>query len=542
MAEKLTVQAPNIEVKPSMTDDDLYSLLGATKDSAPSQPMSSEDLLNILNQKPVKAEEEKMPWSDVAAQAYHNIIPSGIEMGKNLYGAVRHPITTAGSILDLATGGIHNLMPEDVAKWIDTHDTDPEATKKAVETANAVGKFYKERYGSGEGFKKALAQDPVGVASDLSALLTGGASVASKAGLPAKAVSALEKASEVTNPILATAKTGTKIGETVLGLATGTGSDVIKQAAKSGFANDPEFWRQITGKGSMTEPLDNARHNLNQMKINRSNEYRSGMVDISNDKSVLNFDDVDNTLKNAKNSISFKGKIKDDEAFKVYNELEDEVSRWKKLNSDEYHTPEGLDALKQRIGAITARIPYQDANSVRIGNDIYNSIKETISKQAPTYSKVMSDYSEASEQIREIEKALSLGNKATADTALKKLQSITRNNVSTNYGQRLNLAQQLEQEGGKPFISGLAGQALSAPTARGLAGLGELGTLISTFYNPYTALAIPFQTPKLVGMGLYKAGQVGEKLAKVAKPIGANATNVNTLSSILNAINRSKED
>ena len=130
MAEKLTVQAPNIEVKPSMTDDDLYSLLGATKDSTPSQPMSSEDLLNILNQKPVKAEEEKMPWSDVAAQAYHNIIPSGIEMGKNLYGAVRHPITTAGSILDLATGGIHNLMPEDVAKWIDTHDTDPEATKK----------------------------------------------------------------------------------------------------------------------------------------------------------------------------------------------------------------------------------------------------------------------------------------------------------------------------------------------------------------------------------------------------------------------------
>ena len=175
---------------------------------------------------------------------------------------------------------------------------------------------------------------------------------------------------------------------------------------------------------------------FNQMKINRSNEYRSGMVDISNDKSILNFDDVNNTLKNSKDSISFKGKIKDDEALKVYNELEGEISKWKKLNSGEYHTPEGLDALKQRIGAITARIPYQDANSVRIGNEIYNSIKNTISKQAPTYSKVMSDYSEASEQIREIEKALSLGNRATADTALRKLQSITRNNVSTNYGQR----------------------------------------------------------------------------------------------------------
>ena len=250
----------------------------------------------------------------------------------------------------------------------------------------------------------------------------------------------------------------------------------------------------------------------------------------------------DAIIANAIDKVSFKGQIKDKFAATKVAEAQKEVNKWRSLDPAEYHTPEGMDALKQKIGGILESIPYEQKTARSAIQDICNSTRKTVANQAPTYAKVMSDYSEASEQIREIEKALSLGNRASADTALRKLQSITRNNVSTNYGQRLNLAQQLEQEGGKPFISGLAGQALSSPTARGLAGAGELATLLSSFYNPSVALALPFQTPKLVGMGLYKAGQVGEKLARVAKPIGANATNVNTLSSILNAINRTKED
>jgi len=537
MAE--TLQLPEIEIKPGITADDLYSKIKGSGESKVSIPVTSENLFEKLS----KAEaEDKLGWGEVAAQSAQNLIPSAVEFGKNLYGAVRHPVETASSVLDLARGGLHNIMPEDIAKWVDAHDTDPEHLQKGIEMANAVGKFYKERYGSGEGFKKALAQDPVGVASDLSAVLSGGASIAGKVGAPAKVISTLEKAADVTNPITGTAKAIAGIGKPILGLTTGTGAENIAQAAKSGWTNDPDFWRHLTGQGSITEPLENARYNLSQMKINRSNEYRSGMTDISKDKSILDFNDIDKAVSDAKDSISFKGKIKDDTAFKIHQELEDEISKWKKSDAATYHTPEGLDALKQRIGAITNRIPYEELNSNRIGNDIYSSIKNTISKQAPTYSKVMSDYSEASEQIREIEKALSLGAKSSADTALKKLQSITRNNVSTNYGQRLSLAKELEQEGGKPFISSLAGQALSSPTARGLAGGVEAMTLLSSFANPYSLLAIPFQTPKVVGMGLYKAGQAGAKIGGTATKLGINATRANTLNSILNAINRTTEE
>jgi len=64
----------------------------------------------------------------------------------------------------------------------------------------------------------------------------------------------------------------------------------------------------------------------------------------------------------------------------------------------------------------------------------------------------MREYSVASEQIREIERALSLGKGASVDTAMRKLQSLMRNNVQTNYGSRTKLAQQLETAGGQEFM------------------------------------------------------------------------------------------
>ena len=229
MADNLQAVAPEIEVKPSMTADDLYNLISTNKDTTPSQPITSDSLYNLIQQSP-KAEEEKMPWSDVAAQAFQNVIPSGIEMGKNLAHAVAHPIQTVDVISDIAAGAVNKVLPkplQEASKKFDVAVLGEEKAKefehRSDELANAIGKFYKDRYGSAEGFKKALAQDPVGVASDLSAVLTGGAGIASKAGLPEKVVSTLQKAGEVTNPILATAKVGTKVGKTGLGLLTEIG-------------------------------------------------------------------------------------------------------------------------------------------------------------------------------------------------------------------------------------------------------------------------------------------------------------------------------
>jgi hypothetical protein len=86
-----------------------------------------------------------------------------------------------------------------VAKFVDQFDTNPEATQRAVNTANAVGGEYAKRYGSVEGFKDALATDPVGVVSDFSTLLSGGAAATAKV---APAVSkGLATGATFTNPV-----------------------------------------------------------------------------------------------------------------------------------------------------------------------------------------------------------------------------------------------------------------------------------------------------------------------------------------------------
>ena len=559
MAKNLQVTAPEIQVMPSINADDLYEAIknpqaantsGSYGGSLQNAPISPDSLYDAMHtQDATQNPQENMGWLDVAAQARQNLIPSGINMAKGLYGAVRHPIDTSKSILELAGGGLYNVAPDDIAKWIDTH-ADPEAVKAAAEKANAVGKFYKERYGSSEGFKKALAHDPVGVIGDISAILSGGETIAAKIpGLEATA-NVIGKAAEATNPITAPFRAVSAVGKPALGMLTGTSEEAIKAAAKNGYAKDPMFIEQIKGEGSKTEPLDNARFNLNVMKKNKSDEYRSGMIDISKDKSVLDFGDIDKKLNDVKNSISFKGVTKNDSAMQTFTELEDEISKWKKLDSSEYHTPEGLDALKQRINGVMEKIPHTDAQSVRVGSEIYNTIKSTIKEQAPTYSKVMQDYSEASDQINEIERSLSLGNRASADTALKKLQSITRNNVSSSYGNRLNLAEQLEKEGEKPFISGLYGQALNSSTARGLAGNVEALTTLAGFLNPAAWAAIPFQTPSLVGKTLYHGGKAARGITDITSFAGKrtkglldiNPTRINTLSSVLNAINTTKDE
>jgi hypothetical protein len=432
--------------------------------------------------------------------------------------------------MDLMAGGLHNITPKHIADYIDALDAHPEAITRAVETANQIGKFYKDRYGSSQGFKEALAYDPVGVASDLSTVFSGGSSIAGKAGMPGLAQS-LKTAGEYSSPLGLTLKAGEKVIPPILGSTTGTGGENIKRAFQSGAEGDKSFTQNLRGEVPMTQVLDDAKHNLNVMRQNRSNAYKSGMVDVSNDKTVLDFADVDKALADAKAEVTYKGQVKNPEAYKHIQDIEKTVDQWKKINPDDYHTPEGLDALKQHIGALNEQIPYTQQNASRVGSKIYNSVKSTITDQAPTYANVMSDYSEASDALKEIEKALSLNNRASADTALRKLQSLTRNNVNTNYGNRLTLAQQLEQEGGKPFINALSGQALSSPTARGLAGGVETATGLAGLINPTLLFALPFQTPRLVGEGAYALGKATGK----AKSLGLNAPTGTALSNLLYA-------
>ena len=496
---------------------------------------------------PKPAEKSKpMGYGEMVGQAITNIPSSAGNLASGLYHAVTNPVQTVSGIMDVAAGGLQNAMPKSVVDFVNKFESNPEAAQRAVIAANEAGGALKQRYGSVEGIKNTIATDPVGAMADLSTLITGAGGLARggaigfnaipKSVASAKTVSGLNttadilgKAADVTNPINAMVKLPSKAYDLAgaltkqgLALKTGAGTEPITQAVKAGQEGNATFLENMRGQVPITQVLDDARTNLAKMNSEKQAEYRSGMGNVKSDTSVLDFAGIDKAIKDAENMAYFKGKVKDKTAATVLDDIKTKVADWKKSDPVEYHTPEGMDNLKQSLWEDFGKLGQEEKTAYSAGKQVYDAVKKEISNQAPEYSKVMKNYTEATEQIKEIERALSLGQKASADTAMRKLQSLMRNNVNTNYGQRLELAKQLEAMGGNEMMPALAGQALNEFTPRGL----QRATAAPEAFLAYgaggpalAALDLAASSPRLVGEAAYKYGQMANALNKAKQPI-----------------------
>ena len=487
-------------------------------------------------------EKQAMPWKDVGMSAIKNLPGSAKAYAKDFISAVSSPIDTIKGLTALGQGGVVNLMPDAAMSAINR--IDPSRAKRREEVsgmASQVGQQYATDYGSMEGFKNKVATDPVGTLGDISGVLSLGGGAASKipmlnraATVPTKvlgkavpkaiagkqipsASNVLKKAGDVTNPVNLAAKpvvAAGNIGANVIsGFGTHTGAMPIKEAFKSGVEGGQRgqaFRENMRGKVPVEQVLDDAKFNLNQMKDAKTAQYNANRAKWETDKSLLSFDGVNKSLNDSYQSVVFKGKIVDETAAKKLKEVADIVDDWQKSNPVEFHTPEGMDALKQRVGAVLESIPLESKNARRVVGDVYHSIRGEITKQAPTYAKTMKDYSDAIDEIKEIERTLSLGNKASVDTAMRKLQSITRNNVNTNYGNRGDLVNMLEQRGGRSLEPALAGQALNSFQSRGLGGAVAGGMGLGAYGvggGDLAAGVLTLQSPRLMGELVHGAGR-----------------------------------
>ena len=458
---------------------------------------------------------QKLSTEEVLTGAITNFPSSVGSMLGDIYQAVTSPIQTTKAVLDLGAGILQNALPERLVKAVGED-------KASRDLASKVGQHYVERYGSVEGAKRALATDPAGVMADLSTVLTGGAM------LPTRAAPALATAARAVDPLMLSARAVGKTADVtgralkpLLGMQTGAGSDAIGQAYQAGRTGGETadvFKANLRGEVPQTEVLDAAKQNLAEMAIQRQNAYRTEMASISKDKTVLSFDGIDKAIDNAMNKTTYKGKIVNEKAFDRLASAKAEIDAWKQLDPVDFHTPEGLDKLKQKVGAILEDIPFEQKTALTAVNEVYNGIKNEIKKQAPTYAKTMQAYSEATDLIREIEKTLSQGKNASVDTQMRKLQSVMRNNVNTNYGQRMSLVKQLEEAGGREMMPALAGQALSNYAPRGLQGASSVPTALlagSLFGTPLAAASLATSSPRLMGEAAYGAGRVAKGLLDV---------------------------
>lgn len=458
------------------------------------------------------AQKQPKSLAGVAGEAISNI-PSSIG---NLVGGIAqtviHPIDTATNIGKLVVGTGEALTGK-LAQAVNPELT--AAPSEREQMANQMGNYYANRYGSAEGFKQALAKDPAGVMADAASVLGLGGAALSKAGI-ARAGEALTSASSAVDPLANVARgisgAATVSGKAIapaLGMTTGAGAEAIKnayQAGKQGGQAAEKFQGNLRGNLPMQDVLDTAKSDLANMNAAKTAEYRANMDAVRTDKTVLDFNNIDKSLVDNAQKVMFGSQIKNAPAADALKKISDTIGEWKGLDPSQYHTPEGLDALKQTVGGILESIPFEEKTARMVAGDVYNSIKNEITKQAPTYAKTMQDYSDASDQIKEIERALSLGQKASADTSMRKLQSLMRNNASTNYGNRLNLAQQLEQQGGQQIMPALAGQALNSWTPRGLQSATTIPAALMAGPGILAAAS-----PRLVGEAAYYAGKGANK-------------------------------
>ena len=318
-----------------------------------------------------------------------------------------------------------------------------------------------------------------------------------------------------------------KLMAEALGLSTGTGSDAVKQAFRSGVTGDRQFVENMRGNVPVTDILEQAQGAMQTLKQNRRDAFQKGFESTKQNQTFLDFKPIENRFDNAIQSLTVKG-VGGVSASKVGQKTLDDVAEIKAVVDEwkakpELHTAEGLDALKRRIDDVYRQDMSNEAKSIL--TQTRGAVKQTIVKQDKNYAKTMKDYEEGLSLERELEKALSLGDKASADTAIRKLQSLMRNNANTSYAYRQELANILRNETGTDLMPALAGQSMQSFTPRGIqklvpsltAGSGVGAAAVGAGPAALIPLAtLPLQSPRVVGEAVYGTGRAARPVIDLA--------------------------
>ncbi|MGX1163736.1 hypothetical protein AB7M16_000002 [Bradyrhizobium sp. USDA 372] len=456
----------------------------------------------------ILAELDPISWSDVPGRAVRNAPSSLGNFVSDIVQPVLHPIDTATAIKNVGQGYLQK------AGLISGDDS--------TQYADAVNQYFANRYGSTEGFKRALAEDPAGVFGDISTVLTGGeTALARLPGLAGKAAKAAGTAGRLIDPLNVVTKplaAGAKIADLTLGTTTGAGAQSLAAARRTGYeggAASEAFTSQMRGKAPIDEIVTDSRAAADQMKRDAQAAYRRDMAATRANPTQLSFNEIDAAVNRIDNIVNFHGRPRQ-ELLPVRDKLVDLVNEWKGRDPAFFHTPEGFDELKKVIYEdVLGKLPFEDKAARKIAGDLYDAVKGSIVKQDPTYAKTMANYERYSNSLREIERTLIGKPNAPVDTALRKLTSIMRNNVNTNFGKRAAMVRQLEAAGAPQLTDKIAGASLNTWEPRGLAkaasgvelfhALSDLagGNLGSLALIPATLAA---GSPRLVGEGSHALG------------------------------------
>lgn len=305
-------------------------------------------------------------------------------------------------------------------------------------------------------------------------------------------------------------KAGAKAIGKGLGFTTGTGG-AVEQAFKAGQAGDETLLKNMRGQGNIQDVVTDAKRAAQKIRNDAMERYRVAMEGLPAEK--INVNPVVQAIDDEIASNMLNKGVVDETADKFLQKAKEKLLDLTTGTNGAVDVRD-VDKIKQAIQSID--VPIESRNALRIKTNITSALKQEIQTAAPTYNAIMKDYATVAGKLKEIDKALSLGGTSSADTAVRKLQSLMREGVETNYGNRLSLAEYLEKAGGANIKNAVAGQSLSSWMPRGLVARGLAGAqTVASVANPATGLSLAAAMPRVVGESAYKLGQLSAALSKL---------------------------
>lgn len=453
-----------------------------------------------------------------------NVPSSLLNLGKSLFSAITHPIHTIKGIGNAFAGGIE----EGYHALTGT----PHSDNTQTETFDALKQSFIDRYGSLENAQRTATNDPVGFGADVFSILEGGAGLV-KATTGLDAVNALDRgASAVAKPVVNAGEKAVDLAATgaskILGQSTGAGSEAIKtayQAGKKGGSALDSFTESLRGNTTGEDLVEKAHSALDEVAQQRSDNYKEMLGSLKEDTSNIDItpikEQLDKTLENFNITKGSDGKLNFDESTianpgdqSKVQAIAKDVENWKDT------TPKGIDTLKQRIANY-----YEPGSKIGAFSESLRSVTRKLINDTPGYTDAMKNYSEVSDQIKDIKQALSLGDKTATETTLNKLKGALKSNNEF----RKQVLQELDEATGGKLTEAIAGHTTSSMTPKGLAKYADVAGLAGAVAHgvailPVLGLALT-TSPRIVaefvralGIGARGTKVVMEILNKIAKP------------------------
>lgn len=505
-------------------DDHVNPLLtGDTQAVAPAAT-TDENPLILSSREEAPPAKKALEWSDVPGEAVKNIWPSTKAFAAGMVQPILHPVETLGAVKDIGSG---LLSKAGGALGV---QQDPADKAKTEATVNALGHYYGQRYGTMEGFKEALATDPVGLLADASMILSGGGSLAARApGAIGRAGEAAVAAGRAANPINIALKAaapvvsaGAKAAAYPLAVTTGAPAATLAEAVGAGRVGSRPFLEQMRGTSEPSAIVDAAQSAMSKLAARRRDDYLASKAGWSASQSQLDYTPINQAIASAYGDVMHGQNVYKPQAKAMLDAISHEVMNWQTTPNSpgvNYHNVEGFDKLKQLIGDIRSSAP-PGSPAEAMGTRVYNAIRKAIADQDSTYMKAMGEYSDASDMLKQLKSTLSINPRASVDTTLRKLL-LAQKQVD---GQKGTLLKELSAI--DPEISRMiAGHILHSPLPIGFRGgigaalTGGAGLLGGTagLANPVgTAAHAVASSPRAVGETLYHAGKVAKPGASVS--------------------------